>query len=577
MELRSIDKLLQYGIFTIPDYQRGYSWGKEQLVEFFEDLIDVEYVKEHYTGTVTIIKSGSEKIGVKTHITYDLVDGQQRLTTIHLLLSALYFRLKKIEKEDEDIIRNVIYKEKTLLRLNNKKNQEYFTYIIKNDITNINDFECENKTQKNLKFAKEYFSKSFERLNYKRLISIYSNLITKFKVNIFELQEEAEVGLIFETMNDRGLPLSDIDKIKNYLIYISHRLSENNLAKDINRKFGEMFKELMKVQSTSNVTKSENLFLKNSYLIYSGETKDLNDIHKKVKTKLIPKKHIFKNPNIFTINQKLKDDKIKSIIEFTSHLVGSSKEYAKILNCNFNNELINEGLTRLKFLHKLESFAPILLAITTNKRWQKNKEHLIVIIGLLEIFAMRVSFIGNRKANTGIIALNEIAYKIRIETTNFTKVKKDIRKLIKNNISVREFKKEIVNKEYYGKGIDELIKYFLYEYEVHRSKENNSNFKLPCIQEFFSETKGYSIEHIHPQKTLIGDIKVSKIHLFGNLVLTKDNSLLDNKIFESKKRIYAISELTSENDLVSYEKWDDKEIIERGKLLSKFGQDRWKI
>jgi uncharacterized protein with ParB-like and HNH nuclease domain len=259
MELRSIDKLLQYGIFTIPDYQRGYSWGKEQLIEFFEDLIDVEYVKEHYTGTVTIIKSGSEKIGVKTHITYDLVDGQQRLTTIHLLLSALYFRLKKINKEDEDIIRNVIYKEKTLLRLNNKKNQEYFTYIIKNDITNINDFECENKTQKNLKFAKEYFSKSFERLNYKKLILIYSNLITKFKVNIFELQEEAEVGLIFETMNDRGLPLSDIDKIKNYLIYISHRLSENNLAKDINRKFGEMFKELMKVQSTSNVTKSANV------------------------------------------------------------------------------------------------------------------------------------------------------------------------------------------------------------------------------------------------------------------------------------------------------------------------------
>jgi|TARA_B110001469_G_C9625291_1_gene312096 uncharacterized protein with ParB-like and HNH nuclease domain len=576
MELRSIDKLLQYGIFTIPDYQRGYSWGKEQLIEFFEDLIDVEYVKEHYTGTVTIIKSGSEKIGVKTHITYDLVDGQQRLTTIHLLLSALYFRLKKINKEDEDIIRNVIYKEKTLLRLNNKKNQEYFTYIIKNDITNINDFECENKTQKNLKFAKEYFSKSFERLNYKKLILIYSNLITKFKVNIFELQEEAEVGLIFETMNDRGLPLSDIDKIKNYLIYISHRLSENNLAKDINRKFGEMFKELMKVQSTSNVTKSENLFLKNSYLIFTGETRDLNDIHKKVKTKLIPKKHIFKNPNIFTTDQKLKDDKIKSIKDFTSFLVKSSKEYAKILNCDFNDELINEGLTRLKILNKLDTFIPILLAISTSKRWQ-NKEHLRIIIELLEIFALRVSFIGNRKANTGIIALNEIAYSIRINKTNFTKVKKDIRNLINKNISIREFKKEIVTREYYGKGIDELVKYFLYEYEVYRSKENNSNFKLPCVQEFFLETKGYSIEHIHPQKPVIGDIKVSNIHLLGNLVLTKDNSSLDNKIFESKKRIYAISELTSENDLLSYEKWDDKEILERGKLLSKFGQDRWKI
>lgn len=89
MELKSIDKLLQYGVFTIPDYQRWYSWGKDQLIEFFDDLIDVEYVKEHYTGTVTIIKVGEDKIGVKTHSIFDLVDGQQRLTTIHILLSSL--------------------------------------------------------------------------------------------------------------------------------------------------------------------------------------------------------------------------------------------------------------------------------------------------------------------------------------------------------------------------------------------------------------------------------------------------------------------------------------------------------
>jgi len=51
------------------------------------------------------------------------------------------------------VIRNVVYKGKTLLRLNNKKNQEYFTSIIKNDINDLNEFECENKTQNNLKFG----------------------------------------------------------------------------------------------------------------------------------------------------------------------------------------------------------------------------------------------------------------------------------------------------------------------------------------------------------------------------------------------------------------------------------------
>jgi len=577
MELKSIDKLLQYGVFTIPDYQRGYSWGKDQLTEFFDDLIDVEYVKEHYTGTVTIIKVGENKIGVKTHSVFDLVDGQQRLTTIHILLSSLYFRLKKLEKEDEDIIRNVVYKGKTLLKLNNKKNQEYFTTLIKNDIGIINNLACENKTQTNLKFAKEYFSKQFERLSYKDLIIIYSNLISKFKVNVFELQEESEVGLIFETMNDRGLPLSDIDKIKNYLIYISHRLSDNELAKDINRKFGELFKELMKVQISSNITKAENLFLKNSYLIYTGETRDLNDIHKKVKTKLIPKKHIFKNANLFTTNQKLKEDKISDIKNFTSFLVKSSKEYSKILNCNFSDNFINTSLTRLKVLNKLEIFIPILLAISTNSKKWPNKSHIKTIIELLEIYAMRVFFIGNKKANTGINMLNDIAYNIRKNKTNFTKVKQDIRQLITNTVQNIDFKKAIVNNEFYGNGNDELIKYFLYEYELFRAKENSSNYNLPELKEFFYKTKGYSIEHIHPQTPVPGEVGVFNIHFLGNLVLTKNNSQLDNKIFESKKKFYETSDLTSENDIAKHEKWHDKEIIERGKILAKFGMERWKI
>jgi uncharacterized protein with ParB-like and HNH nuclease domain len=583
MELKSIDKLLQYGVFTIPDYQRGYSWGEDQLVEFYDDLKDVEHVKEHYAGTITIIKNGEEKIGVKTYSIFDLVDGQQRLTTIHILLSCLHFRLKNIGKGEEDIIKSVFDKGKTFLRLNNKKNQEYFTNLIKNDISDLNKLECENKTQFNLKFAKEHFSKQFERLTSdKKLIQIYSNLISKFKVNIFELQEEAEVGLIFETMNDRGLPLSDIDKIKNYLIYLSHRLNNNDLAKEINRKFGELFKELMKSKTSSNVTKAENLFLKNSYLVYTGETKDLNDIHKKVKMSLIPKKHIYKQTNLFTANQKEnfqkeKENKINDINEFTSFLVKSSKEYAKILNCNFNDNSINIGLNRLKLLKKLDTFIPILLAISTNNKKWPLSSHLKTIIDLLEVYAVRVFFIGNKKANTGISALNDIAFNIRKDTTNFTRVKGDLRKLIANSIQNTDFKKKIIHNEYYGNGNDEIIKYFLYEYELYRAKENSSMNKLPELKEFFYETKGYSIEHIHPQNPLPGDVNVSNIHFLGNLVLTKNNSQLDNKMFQSKKKIYETSNLTSENDIAKFDNWGDKEIIERGRKLAKFGMEKWKI
>lgn len=117
MKFDTLDKFLNYGIFTIPEYQRGYSWTKEQLEDFTNDLDDVEFVKEHYAGTVTLIKSGQESIGISQYTKYDVVDGQQRITTIHLLLISLYFRLKEIKSADDIIIKNVLYYGKTFLRL----------------------------------------------------------------------------------------------------------------------------------------------------------------------------------------------------------------------------------------------------------------------------------------------------------------------------------------------------------------------------------------------------------------------------------------------------------------------------
>ena len=79
MKFDSLDKFLNYGIFTIPEYQRGYSWGNEQLTDFVNDLSDVEYIKEHYVGTVTLIKSGSELIGISDKNKYDIVDVNSEL------------------------------------------------------------------------------------------------------------------------------------------------------------------------------------------------------------------------------------------------------------------------------------------------------------------------------------------------------------------------------------------------------------------------------------------------------------------------------------------------------------------
>ena len=88
----------------------------------------------------------------------EVLDGQQRLTTIHLFLISIYFRLRELNEAEEDIIRHVRYKDKEFLRLNNIENQVFFkTLLIEEDYYKITELEFENKTEFNLKNAREYF------------------------------------------------------------------------------------------------------------------------------------------------------------------------------------------------------------------------------------------------------------------------------------------------------------------------------------------------------------------------------------------------------------------------------------
>lgn len=576
MKFDTVEKFLNYGIFTIPEYQRGYSWTKDQLDDLLNDLGDVEFIKEHYAGTITLIKAGQEKIGITNLTKYDIVDGQQRLTTFHLLLISIYHRISEIKplEADDVIIRSVINKEKSLLRLNNKSNQEFFyTLITDFDINSIKKLLPTTKTQKNLLFTRVYFHTFLQRYtSINTLINIYNNLLSKFKVNIFELEEESEVGLIFETMNDRELPLSDIDKVKNYLIYLTNRLNEKSLAKEINKKFGEIFTDLMAIENYSTA-RIENSFLKNCYIAYVGDSKDLSDIPKKIKTELIKQREIFAKKNLFDNDGTQRDKKIKEIKDFNNFLHKCSTFYLQILNQEFDNEEINKSFFRLETLGKIESFLPLYLAILTNKKFKP--DFLISINEILEIFTIRVFIFGNRRGNTGISVIFDLAHKVYSNKINFTELKKELRNLIEKNSNNLDLRKSIINLSVYNTLSQNALKLILLDYEYYLQNELKSKFDFGTIQELTKNNK-ITIEHIAPQNLMAGIKPLENINLLGNLVLTFQNSSLTNKTFSSKKQLYINSDFCSERELVSFEDWNDKTIIERGKKIQKFIMDKWK-
>jgi len=104
-EPKSLDSLFKEKIFRIPDYQRGYAWRREQLKDFWEDLINLSDDRSHYTGVLTLKQISPNEIGESekefwlvddhSYRVYHIVDGQQRLTTFILFLQAFVDFIKE--------------------------------------------------------------------------------------------------------------------------------------------------------------------------------------------------------------------------------------------------------------------------------------------------------------------------------------------------------------------------------------------------------------------------------------------------------------------------------------------------
>lgn len=265
-EPKSLDSMFQDKIFRIPDYQRGYAWQKKQLKDFWEDLINLSENRFHYTGVLTlkqvpkedVISDANEYWLVKdrSHKLYHLVDGQQRLTTFIVFLQAYIEFVRGLPEntglKSADIFVsetiNIDYIEKKFLYETKPTGISYRTYkfgyttdnpsheYLKHKIlgeTGGNSIQ-ETFYTHNLSNAKEYFSKQLQLL-YKKdnrkasYQEIYRKITNNFLLNEYIIGKDFDVFVAFETMNNRGKQLSDLELLKNRLIYLTTLYDDSTL------------------------------------------------------------------------------------------------------------------------------------------------------------------------------------------------------------------------------------------------------------------------------------------------------------------------------------------------------------
>ena len=315
-ELQPLSLLFQNRLFRIPDYQRGYAWQQPQLVDFWDDLTNLQEGRYHYTGLLSlkVLKNTETKswggdlwMVDKGFKPCHIVDGQQRLTTFIILMNEIVGFTRALDensgKSDDEIVlgydtlKDIVAKYICQHRPPNNQITTYlFGYEVDNPSADYLRYRIFNEPYsgtvnetyytKNLKFAKSFFHENLSALydteGAEGLNNLFLKLTLRLMFNIHEIADDYDVFVAFETMNNRGKKLTNLELLKNRLIYLTtlysdekfDELDKSNLRGQINDTWKEVYYQLGRNEKTPL---SDDEFLRAHWICYFAYSRRKGD------------------------------------------------------------------------------------------------------------------------------------------------------------------------------------------------------------------------------------------------------------------------------------------------------------
>lgn len=616
MKLQSLSDIFEKRLLRIPDYQRGYAWLEHQYNDFWEDILHLNIDRVHYTGVITLEPVPRdvwrkwendewiiEGVGFKP---FYVVDGQQRLTTSMLLMQAIlesvdasellnYQSLETIRKQY--IINSAEDGQRASFIFGYEKDNpsdEYLKTKVFGVHSHSNQYQETLYTQ-NLSKAKAFFKEKLSELTTDEIAVIYKKLTQKFKFNLYEIDDEIDVYVTFETMNNRGKPLTSLELLKNRLIYLSTLFKEHEGHAVLRAKINNAWKTIYEyLGKNPEAPLSEHLFLRNHWTMYFKYTRRKGDDYIKF---LLDEKFTARN----VTHPKKEGDRIsvEEIDKYVTSLQQSIRPWFYMHNPYFplpeytdeQNKLLLDRLHRLSF----RAFKPLLLAAYVS---QQCVEKINLLLSAAERYNFTLFTLSQRRSNTGDTEFFSMSRDLMTKKITIDSIVSSITEWVDKYYDPNRFLAYISEKYELGNhGFFKWdgIRYFLYEHEQWlRSRGKQSSNKLSWEKLSANKKDSVTIEHIFPQTpkdpywlSRFGAFSKEETqfvaHSLGNLVpLSRaKNSSLQNDSFDLKKNngngVGFYNGSASENELAQKEEWLPESILERGLELLKFMEERWDI
>lgn len=550
-------KLMGNGIsYVVPRFQRDYSWTEEEWDDLWQDILETCRDKKepaHYMGYLVLQSDDSKN--------FDIIDGQQRMTTLSLLVLAVLKNLQALQSKDidsennkrrEEQLRNtyigylnpVTLIPKSKLQLNKHNDSFYQDYLI----------PLQNIPQRGLNFSEKLIKKAFEWFTDRvkkeisdkdgaSLAEFIDAVSDKLFFTVITVTDELNAFKVFETLNARGVRLSATDLLKNYLFSV---VNSENPHKTEMKTIEERWEKIVGKLGSESFP-------------------DFLRVYWNSRNKLVRKTDLFKTIKTSVRNKETAFSLIRELDE-------NADFYAALRNPE--DELWTPE--QKKYISELKMFSirqPYPFLMISYKKLDKHDFYKLV--RACSIASFRYNVICGLHTGDQEKVYNDISFRIAHNELNNADDIIPRLKAIYPEDSV--FSSAFMEKELSTVGArnKKVVRYILFALEKHLSN-----------QDYDFESDKYSIEHIMPESP--GDdwpdydenTDYRFLHRLGNytLLTQSENRDIGNKGYSEKKIVYEnsgfqITKKVSEDN--SY--WDSERIANRQRVMARWATSIWRL
>ena len=536
--------------FSIPIYQRLYSWTENECERLWNDIMTTgkSEIPSHFIGSIMYIEKGMYHISEPEPLL--VIDGQQRLTTVSLLLEVLARKLGNNEIINGFSGRKI--REYYLINPLENGERKYKLLLSQNDrstyISIIEQKDYPKDYSLRIKYIFEYFTGKVDTLSESEIKNLCYGLLKLFIVDISLNRDNDNPQLIFESMNSTGKDLSQADLIRNFMLM--------RLDIETQKKLYEDYWRPMEIEFGQEAyTSYFDSFMRHYLTMRTGSIPNISEVYEEFKK--------------YFYNQKVNNEtELKELKKYAIYFCAMALDKEE-------DKKLKEAFSDLRDL-KVDVSYPLLLELYNDYTMNiLSKDDFIEIIRLIESYVFRRAVCG--------IPTNSL-------NKTFASFSKSIKKekyleSVKAYFNLMTSYRRFPNDEEFA---TELKYRDLYNFRSRtywlRRLENYDRKERVNVSE-------YTIEHILPQNTNLNQdwvqalgpdwqkIQQKYVHTIGNLTLTGYNAEYSDKFFTDKRDMkggFKESPLKLNRGLSNLDTWNEEKILQRAESLSKEALNVWK-